>query len=150
MVIGKTDSGYLQKGIDEYSGRIGHYINFEIRTLPYSKNNRNGDDLANRDVLKVLSNQGQGREIILLDEKGKELTSKEFSAFLEKKMLSGLKELVFFIGGPFGFTEEVRDLAGTRLSLSKMTFSHQMVRLLFVEQLYRAFTILRGESYHHE
>ncbi len=150
MVIGRTDSGYLQKGIDDYSERLGHYVNFEIRTIPFSRNNRNGDKLANRDILKFLTASGQGREVVLLDEKGKQLSSRDFSTFLEKKMQSGLKEIIFLIGGPFGFSDEVHEQAGTELSLSKMTFSHQMVRLLFLEQLYRAFTIIKGEPYHHD
>jgi 23S rRNA (pseudouridine1915-N3)-methyltransferase len=150
IVIGKTDSSYLQEGVEDYSKRIDHYVNFDIKVIPANRSNRNNEDYAGREILKILTGSGPGRDVVLLDENGKQFSSPEFSVFLEKKMLSGLRELIFIIGGPFGFSEEIRKMAGSLLSVSKMTFSHQMVRLLFLEQLYRAFTIIKGEPYHHE
>jgi len=149
VVIGKTDSEYLQKGIDEYTKRVNRYVNFEMKIIPVNKG-RTNDDVAEKEILKLFSATGQGKEILLLDENGKQPTSIEFSTLLEKKMVAGLKELIFITGGPYGFSEEIHNQAGNnKLSLSKMTFSHQMVRILFLEQLYRAFTILKGEPYHH-
>ena len=150
MVIGKTDPDYLQEGIEEYSKRLGHYINFEFRVIPFNRNKRISDDLSAKEITKIISALGSGRELCLLDEKGKQFSSREFAIFLEKKMASSLKELIFIAGGPYGFPEEIYKSAGSIISLSKMTFSHQMVRLLFLEQLYRAFTILKGEPYHHD
>lgn len=150
MVVGKTSPGYLQDGIDEYIKRLEHYINFEFRVITTGRGNRNIENLTGKEIAKIFSATGTGREICLLDEKGKQLSSRELAGFLEKKMASGLKELIFLIGGPYGFPGEFYKSAESILSLSKMTFSHQMVRLLFMEQLYRAFTILNGEPYHHD
>ena len=151
LVIGKTDEPYLQKGLEIYLRRIPHYIPFEMKILPDIKNTRNlSEDLQKeREGEIILSQVGNSDELILLDENGKDYASVEFARFLEKKMLSGTKQLVFAIGGPYGFSGKVYNRANGKLSLSKMTFSHQMVRLIFTEQLYRACTIIRGEPYHH-
>ena len=152
LVIGKTDSAYLTEGINEYAKRLNHYINFDIEVIPDLKKNRN----LNTELQKIqegeliLLKKLPGKELHLFDEKGKMFTSKEFAGFLEKKMASGLKELVLVIGGPFGFSSKVYEAANSKISLSKLTFSHQMVRLMCVEQIYRAFTILKGEPYHHD
>lgn len=150
--IGKTDSKDLEKMILEYVKRISFYIKFELVVL---------NDPKNRSVLSIeqqkkvegdllLKQFNDSDFIVLLDEKGQELTSMHFSEFISKKMVSGLKNLVFVIGGPYGFSEVIYKKANSKLSLSRMTFSHQMVRLFFAEQVYRAFTILGNEPYHHE
>lgn len=151
LAIGKTDNRDLQALIDEYVKRLSHYISFSFEIIPDAKNTKNLSEtqqkqLEGAEILKRLQNSDH---LVLLDENGKQYNSVGFSAFLQKQMNSGLKNLVFVIGGPYGFSEEVYSRANGKLSLSKMTFSHQMVRLFFVEQLYRGFTILRNEPYHH-
>lgn len=151
LAIGKTDNKQLQTLIDDYTKRLGFYISFEMVVINDVKNAKN--------MSEPLQKQAEGEEIlkristadilILLDEKEKTFTSEGFSEFLQKKMNSGLKNLIFVIGGPYGFSEEVYSRANGKVSLSTMTFSHQMVRLFFIEQLYRGFTILRNEPYHH-
>ena len=152
LVIGKTDSAYLTEGINEYVKRLNHYINFEIEIIPDLKKNKNlSIELQNQQEGElILSRNMQGKELHLFDEKGKMFTSREFAMFLEKKMTSGLKELVLVVGGPYGFSPKVYEITKSKISLSKLTFSHQMVRLMCVEQIYRAFTILKGEPYHHD
>ncbi len=151
LVIGKTDAAYLKEGLNEYVKRLKHYVNFEIEIVPDIKRAKNLsiENQKKREGELILSKKSAGKEFHLFDEKGKALSSMELSVFLEKKMLSGLKELVFVIGGPYGFSNEVYQNATSKISLSKLTFSHQMVRLLCTEQIYRAFTILKGEPYHH-
>ncbi len=152
LVIGKTDSAYINEGMNEYVSRLKHYINFEIEVIPDIKKNRNSgtEFQKTKEGEQILTKIGSGKEMHLFDEKGKLYTSREFASFLEKKMLSGLKELVLVIGGPYGFSKNVYENAVSTVSLSRMTFSHQMARILCVEQIYRAFTILRGEPYHHD
>lgn len=152
MVIGKTDEPYLQKGIDLFLKRIPHYVPFELKIIPDLKNSKNlSEDQQKEKEGELIIQQLTGfDELILLDEQGTEVSSVAFARFLEKKMLSGIKRLVFVIGGPYGFSESVYSKAAGTISLSKMTFSHQMVRLIFTEQLYRAMTILKGEPYHHQ
>ncbi len=152
LVIGKTDSAYINEGMNEYVSRLKHYINFEIEVIPDIKKNRNSgaEFQKTKEGEQILTKIGSGKEMHLFDEKGKLYTSREFATFLEKKMLSGLKELVLVIGGPYGFSKNVYENAVSTVSLSRMTFSHQMARILCVEQIYRAFTILRGEPYHHD
>lgn len=152
LVIGKTDSTYLVEGINEYAKRMKHYINFEIEVIPDIKKNRNLgiENQKKTEGDQILSKLMPGKELHLFDENGVNYSSREFAGFLEKKMVGGLKELVLVIGGPYGFSEEVFGKAVSAISLSKMTFSHQMARLLCLEQLYRAFTILKGEPYHHD
>lgn len=151
LVIGKTDEDYLVTGIKKYVGRLGHYVPFEMKELPDIRNRKtlNEEQQKKAESFLLLQQLQPGDQVVLLDKKGKSYTSVEFSEILEKQMASGVKRLVFVVGGPYGFAQEVYDRADTMLSLSPMTFSHQMVRLIFVEQLYRAFTILKGEPYHH-
>ncbi|WP_291965260.1 23S rRNA (pseudouridine(1915)-N(3))-methyltransferase RlmH [Maribacter sp.] len=152
LAIGKTDSSQLQELIEVYQKRLQHYINFEIELIPDLKKTKNLSEDQQKDkegelILKRLSSTDV---LILFDEKGKQYTSIEFSAFLQKKMNSGIKQLVFLIGGPYGFSNEIYAKASGKISLSKMTFSHQMVRLFITEQIYRGFTILKNEPYHHQ
>jgi len=152
LVIGKTDEDYLITGIKKYVGRIGHYASFEMKELPDPRNRKtlSEDQQKKAESFLLLQQLQPGDQVVLLDENGKQFTSVEFAESLEKQMASGAKRLVFIIGGPYGFAQEVYDRANAKMSLSPMTFSHQMVRLIFVEQLYRAFTILKGEPYHHQ
>ena len=151
LAIGKTDSASLQDLIAEYEKRLRHYIKFELEIIPDIKNAKNLSEAQQKEkegelILKKLNATDV---LVLLDEKGKQFGSVEFSDYLQKKMNSGIKQLVLVIGGPYGFSDAVYTKAQTKISLSKMTFSHQMVRLFLVEQLYRAFTILKNEPYHH-
>lgn len=152
LVVGKTDASYLKEGIDLYRKRLKHYINFEVEIIPDIKKRKNSTETIQKqkEGEAILAKFDAGKELHLFDEKGKNYTSREFAAFLQKKMLQGIKELIFVIGGPYGFSDEVKQQAASKISLSKMTFSHQMARLLCVEQFYRAFTILNGEPYHHD
>ena len=152
LVIGKTDDKNLQLLIDKYQKRLGHYIRFEIEVIPDIKNAKNlsEKEQKEREGVLLLKKVGPSDQLWLLDEKGKEFRSLEFSKFMQSKMSAGIKQLVLVIGGPYGFSDEVYRKAMGKLSLSKMTFSHQMIRLFLVEQIYRAFTILKNEPYHHE
>ncbi len=152
VVIGKTDKKYLQEGIELFQSRIPHYLPFEYQIIPDIKNTKNlsEEQQKEKEGELILTQLKAGDELILLDERGQEFRSVSFAEFLEKKMLSGVKTLIFCIGGPYGFSAKVYGSATGKISLSKMTFSHQMVRLIFCEQLYRALTILKGEPYHHE
>lgn len=152
LAIGKTDSKALQQLISDYEKRLGHYVKFNLEILPDIKNSKNLTEIQQKDkegelLLKKLNPTDV---LVLFDENGKTYTSVEFSKFLQKKMNSGIKQLVLAIGGPYGFSDSVYQKAQSKLSLSKMTFSHQMVRLFIIEQLYRAFTIMRNEPYHHQ
>lgn len=151
IVIGKTDNKNLISLMQDYSKRLGHYIQFEMNVIPDIKNAKNLSETLQKKAEgdEILKRITSSETLILLDEKGKSYSSEKFSEFLQKKMNSGLKNLVFVIGGPYGFSDEIYDRANGKISLSSMTFSHQMVRLFFIEQLYRAFTILRNEPYHH-
>lgn len=150
--VGKTNEKYLEEGISNYVGRLTHYADFSVTTLPELKNAKSLsiEQQKEKDTETILKSLEPNDEIILLDEKGKEFTSTEFAGYMEKKMASTRKRIVFVIGGPFGFSQKIYDMAHDKISISRMTFSHQMIRLLFVEQLYRAFTIIKGEHYHHE
>ena len=152
ILVGKTVNKHFVELIDEYAGRVKHYIGFDIVTIPELKNTKNlsTDQQKQQEGELILKQMQAGDYVVLLDEHGKELRSVEFSAYMEQKMQTVGKRLVFVIGGPYGFSPDVYGKANEKLSLSKMTFSHQMVRLIFVEQLYRAMTIMRGEPYHHE
>ena len=152
LVIGKTDDRNLNELISMYHKRLQHYIQFQLEIIPDLKNSKNLSQLQQKEkegelILNKVSSTDQ---MILLDEKGKDFRSKEFANYLQKKMNSGIKQLVFVIGGPYGFSEKVYEKAMGKVSFSKMTFSHQMIRLFAVEQIYRGFTILRNEPYHHE
>ena len=152
LVIGKTDADYIRAGIEEYEKRLRKYVGYEMKVLPDVKNTKHMSETLQKEKegLLLLEQFLPTDCVILLDERGKQYGSGEFSAFLAQKMLNGIKRLVFVIGGPYGFSEAVYRKADELLSLSKMTFSHQMVRLIFVEQLYRAMNILNGGPYHHE
>lgn len=152
MAVGRTQSDYLVTGIDNYIKRIGRYMPMEFKVIP--------DIKASRSLSEAQQKEQEGRQMlaalmpgdvaILLDERGRQYSSREFAGLVDRYALQSVKRLVFIIGGPYGFSKEVYDRADSLLSLSKMTFSHEMVRLFFVEQIYRAMTILRGEPYHHD
>ena len=152
LAIGKTDSPQLENLISDYKKRLGHYIKFELEIVQDIKNVKNLSEAQQkeREGDLLLKKIRPIDVLILLDENGKQYTSLDFSKFLQKKMNSGIKQLVFTIGGPYGFSDKIYQKSHGQISLSKMTFSHQMVRLFFVEQVYRAFTILRNEPYHHQ
>lgn len=151
LTVGKTEASYWKEALAEYQRRLQHYVPFELQVLPDIKNTKNltKTEQKNQEGVLIRKALQAGDWCVLLDEQGKEYTSMEFAAYLEKKIQIVSRRLVFVIGGPYGFSDEVYQMASERLSLSKMTFSHQMIRPIFVEQLYRAMTILRGEPYHH-
>lgn len=151
LVIGKTDKDFVITACNEYQKRLKHYIPYEMKIIPDIKKVKNlsEDQQKDKEGELILAQLKQGDHLILLDEGGKEFSSVEYSAYIQKKMLSGIKNLTFVIGGPYGFSDQVYKAALGKISLSKMTFSHQMIRMIFVEQLYRAMTILKGEPYHH-
>jgi len=151
IAIGKTDLTELNRLIDIYQKRLSHYVRFSFEIIPDLKNSKNlSEKLQKEEEGKlILSKITSTDRLMLLDENGKEMNSVGFSTFLQKQMNSGIKQLVLVIGGPYGFSEAVYQKASGTLALSKMTFSHQMVRLFVIEQLYRGFTILRNEPYHH-
>ena len=151
IAIGKTDKTELDQLIKSYQNRLMHYVRFSFEIIPDLKNSKNLSKRLQKEeegklILSKISNSDR---LILLDENGQEMNSVGFSDFLQKQMNSGLKRLVLVIGGPYGFSEDVYKKASSKLALSKMTFSHQMVRLFIIEQLYRSFTILKNEPYHH-
>ncbi len=150
IVVGKTNEAYLKEGINKYLVRLKHYVDFTLIEIDEIKGSKkmSMDDYRKRESEKLLPILN-AELIVLLDEKGKSFTSMSFAKFLNQKMLHGLKSIDFVVGGPFGFDESVKNRANEMISLSDMTFSHQMVRLFFVEQIYRAFTIIKGEKYHH-
>lgn len=152
VAIGKTDSKELASLIEEYKKRLGFYVKFQLVIIPDLKNSKNLSESQQKDKEGelILAQVETSDTLVLLDEKGKQFTSISFSQYLQKKMNSGLKRLVLVIGGPYGFSPAVYTRCNEKISLSSMTFSHQMVRLFAVEQLYRAFTILRNEPYHHQ
>ena len=152
LVVGKTNEKYLKEAIELFEKRIQHYISFEKNVIPELKNVKNLSVAQQKEKeAKAILKQIQDTDsLILLDEKGMQYDSIGFSDFLKQKMNAGLKRMVFVVGGPYGFAQEVYERSSAKIALSKMTFSHQMVRLIFMEQLYRAMTILKGEPYHHE
>jgi 23S rRNA (pseudouridine1915-N3)-methyltransferase len=152
LLVGKTTEGFVNEAIAKYADRLKHYVSFDIQVIPELKNTKNmpvpqQKEKEGEAILKSLSDND---ELILLDERGKTFSSIEFANFLENKMSFSAKRLVFVVGGAYGFSEAVYSRANDRISLSKMTFSHQIIRLIFMEQLYRAMTIIKGEPYHHE
>ena len=151
LFIGKTDEKWLTEAIEKYSSRLRNYLPFSIDIIPDLKNTKAMSTIRQKEEegKLIVRNTGKYEEVILLDERGKEFSSVEFSGFLQKKMNSGIKTLTFVVGGPYGFSKEVYSAFPQKISLSKMTFSHQMVRLLITEQIYRAMTILKNEPYHH-
>lgn len=152
LTVGKTDDDRLQSLIDMYVGRLGHYNKFELEIIPDIRKTKNLDieQQKIKEGQNILAKVNTSDFLVLLDENGKQLSSEGFSEYIQKRLNSGMKQLIFVIGGPYGFSKEVYSRADSKISLSKMTFSHQMVRLFFVEQLYRSFTILKNEPYHHK
>lgn len=152
IVVGKTDMREVEALVSMYTKRLNHYVRFAITTIADVRNTKKLSEaeqkrLEGEAILKLIS---ESDHLMLLDEHGLELRSIEFADILQRRMLSGTKRLVFVIGGPYGFSDAIYQRANSKLSLSKMTFSHQIVRAIFTEQLYRAFTILKNEPYHHE
>lgn len=152
MAVGKTSQSMIRSGIDLYLERLRHYLPVEVEIVADVRRTSSltfdrQKELEGEAILKRIE---PGDRLILLDENGREMTSREFAAFMEKQMASGVKRVVFVVGGPYGFSQAVYQRADSKLSLSRMTFNHEMVRLFFVEQLYRAQTILRNEPYHHD
>jgi 23S rRNA (pseudouridine1915-N3)-methyltransferase len=152
IVVGKTNTEYLREAISVYENRLKHYIPFELICIPEVKNigKLNESQLKSKEGKSILLQLNLGDELVLLDEKGETCSSSEFSLWLSKKINAGSRCIAFVAGGAYGFSDEVYAKASSMISLSQMTFTHQMVRLIFIEQLYRAFTIMKGESYHHE
>ena len=152
LAIGKTDNKALQTLIDDYTKRLSFYVKFDLEVIADIKNVKNLSEKQQKEKEGelILSKVGNIDHLILLDENGKTFSSVGFSEELQKKMNAGIKTLVFVIGGPYGFSEEVYKKANGKISLSAMTFSHQMVRLFVIEQIYRGFTILKNEPYHHQ
>lgn len=150
IVVGKTKERVVESGIEEFEKRLTRYVNFSLEIIPDIKASKkmNPDEvkrLEGKEILKRLGNDS----LVLLDEKGKEFTSVGFSKWIENQQLSSTKQITFLIGGAYGFSDEVYQKASSKIAMSKMTFTHQMIRLIFIEQLYRAFTIIKGEKYHH-
>jgi 23S rRNA (pseudouridine1915-N3)-methyltransferase len=152
LTVGKTDKDWVKQGIDIYVSRLKHYIPFTINEIPELKNVSalSKDQIKVREGELILKNVKPTDDVILMDEHGKEYTSVDFASILQRKISLEGKDMVFVIGGAYGFSPEVYSRANSKISLSRMTFSHQMVRAIFAEQLYRAFTIMKGEPYHHE
>ncbi len=152
LTIGNTDKKYMKEGIDDYVKRISFYIPFDMKVIPDIKNRSTlSPELQKEKEGQLILNQiAPVDSVVLLDEHGSEFSSIEFSKWIEKKMVSGVRQLILVIGGPYGFSKAVYQRSDSMISLSKMTFSHQMVRMIFVEQVYRAMTILKNEPYHHE
>ncbi|SDS73100.1 23S rRNA (pseudouridine1915-N3)-methyltransferase [Gillisia sp. Hel1_33_143] len=152
LAIGKTDDATLQNLTEIYIKRLQFYNKFDMEVIPDLKKVKNLDEnqQKQKEGELILNKLSPSDFVVLLDENGKQFSSEGFSEFVQKRMNSGLKQLIFIIGGPYGFSQDVYHRADSKVSLSKMTFSHQMVRLFFTEQLYRAFTILRNEPYHHK
>lgn len=152
IVVGKTNSKELSLMIDDYAGRLTHYLPFDIITIPELKNTKSlsAEQQKVAEGELILKQLQAGDHVVLLDEHGQERRSIEFAAWIEKRHQTVSKRLVFIIGGPYGFAPSIYEKAQEKISLSKMTFSHQMIRLIFVEQLYRAMTIIKNEPYHHE
>ena len=150
LVVGKTTESYFVQGIDEYSKRLAHYVPFELTVIPELRNTKSlsADQQKEREADLILKALQPGDYVVLLDEHGREFTSLQFASYLEKKMANIAKRLIFVVGGPYGFSNRVYQAAQEKISLSKMTYSHQMIRLIFTEQLYRAMTILNNEPYH--
>lgn len=151
IAVGKTDMRWLADGIAEYTGRISHFAPFEMVVVNDIRNTRNIDAKVQKELEgeAIMRHLMPGDDVVLLDDKGSEMTSEGLAAWLEKRMAASPRRLVFVIGGPYGFSDKVYSAASAKVSLSRLTFPHQMVRIVFVEQLYRAFTILKGIPYHH-
>lgn len=152
LTVGKTEDAYIREGIDKYLKRLKHYLKVEIVDLPELKNTKalTADQQKNREAEMILKKVAATDYLVLLDEQGSEFTSQQFASYIDKKAVTSVQHMVFVVGGPYGFDQSVYQRANDKVSLSRMTFSHQMVRLFFIEQLYRACTIIKGEPYHHQ
>lgn len=152
ITVGATSDRMMREAIEGYSRRVSHYIPFEIKNLPDVKAGKSTSEARQKELegVQILSQIGRSDRMVLLDERGKEKTSREFAAEIEQQMVMLQSNLVFVVGGPYGFSPDVYSRANAMMSLTRMTMTHEMVRLLFVEQLYRAMTIIRGEPYHHD
>lgn len=152
VAVGKTATGYVADGVEEFLKRANRYVGVELNVIPDVKASKTltEDSQKQQEGKAILAALQPGDVVTLLDERGKQLTSREFSGLIERRMIQGIKRLVFIIGGPYGFSKEVYERADDKLSLSRMTFTHEMIRLFFAEQIYRAMTIMRGEPYHHD
>lgn len=152
LVIGKTVENHFIKGIEEYMKRTQRYLAFDLQVIPELKNTKNitEDQQKEKEADLILKELQPNDYIVLLDERGKQMPSIEFADWMQNKMITVNKRLIFIIGGPYGFSQRIYDITQEKISLSKMTFSHQMIRLIFVEQIYRAMSILNGSPYHHE
>ncbi|MBD1366884.1 23S rRNA (pseudouridine(1915)-N(3))-methyltransferase RlmH [Mucilaginibacter sp. ZT4R22] len=152
ITVGKTEDAYLKDGIEKYVKRLKHYTKLELAEIPELKNTKalTEDQQKTKEAELILKKVTPQDHLILLDEAGQEFTSVQFANYLNKRAISSVASLVFVVGGPYGFDQSVYQRANDKISLSRMTFSHQMVRLFFAEQLYRAFTIIKGEPYHHQ
>ncbi len=152
LVIGKTDHAQLEQLITTYAKRLEHYVGFDLEVIPDLKNTKKLSEAQQKEKegTAILAKLQPSDHVVVLDERGKQFSSINFASYLQKKMNTGMKRLVFIIGGPYGFSDEVYARAQEKVALSQMTFSHQMVRLFMVEQLYRGFTILKNEPYHHQ
>ena len=152
LAVGRTVESYYVSAINEYVARTKHYIPFDVEIIPELKNTKNltAEQQKEKEADLILKSLQPGDTVVLLDEHGREFRSVDFAKWMERKLSTTGKRLVFIIGGPYGFSPRIYQVAQEKISLSKMTFSHQMIRMIFVEQVYRAMTILRGEPYHHE
>lgn len=152
LTVGKTDIKWVKEGLEMYSSRLKHYVNFDVVEIPELKNVSalTKEQIKEKEGELILKHIKANDSLVLMDERGKEYRSIQFAAMLEDRMIRGGKDMVFVIGGAYGFSEAVYSRTDDKISLSKMTYSHQLVRTIFAEQLYRAFTIIRGEPYHHE
>lgn len=152
LLIGKTDKTHIETDIKEYAKRINRYCKFEIKVIKDIKNSKNMSVSLQKKLEgeKILAEVSISSQVVLLDEKGKQTDSKGFADFINQNLVLGTKNLIFVVGGPYGFSEDVYKRANVKISLSKMTFSHQLVRIIFAEQLYRAFSILNNKPYHHD
>lgn len=152
LLVGKTSDDFIQKGMDNYLKRMKRYISFSVEMIPALKNAKSlsKDQIKDKEGQLILSKISETDFLLLLDENGKEMSSVGFSKYLKKMMLQSVKNLVFVVGGAYGFSPEVYERGNSKLSISQMTFSHQIIRLIFMEQIYRAFTIINNEPYHHE
>jgi 23S rRNA (pseudouridine1915-N3)-methyltransferase len=152
LFLGKTDKKYIKEGIDDYAGRIRFYLPFEIKVIPDLRNSSNlsVEMKKEKEGQLILEQVKKGDQLVLMDERGQEFSSVELAGWIGKRMIAGIRQLVIAVGGAYGFSEAVYQRADHKLSLSKLTFSHQMVRMIFAEQLYRAMTIIKNEPYHHD
>lgn len=152
LLTGHTDADYLKQGMDIYARRIRHYVRFSVKEIKLNKKDlrKQPAEQKKAEATAILKNVDNQDFLVLLDEYGKQYSSREFSSFIQKRMNAGTKRLVFVVGGAWGFDEAVKQRANAKLSVSKMTFPHQLIRVIFMEQLYRAFTILKNEPYHND